>query len=558
MQKNLIIEGRNERTVTNLSRELIKRSIDFIKNQRSGMFSTKIDASNNLIEPHLKDHLSLVQLKIKHVTDPKLNANPALLPIYIADAYYDPDNYEIKINILLSNKFNNGMINVLISKLKNTLAHEIQHLTQQIQKQDVFNNIENHDITTIDGLYSYYMDPIEIDAYSKGLYKQAKYLKVPFTQVLDSYIKRMLASAKRLVNSGKAKYSYSEAEDVFDFYFRNEIIKNVRNNFPSALINEEKMKTREIIRESIIKALIESRIVTPPTDEYGDEQILLDHAIGIFLTEVKKLFLAIPNNVMGSDKNSKDTIRKLHVRSISPGRSMTTVGKDHLGNLPDFIAAEFLSIGQDNEIYFTNHVRDLSAMGRKNVGIFLGHSAHGTTFREIFVKSMFSKMHITKGSFSSFQKDGVGKHYVIVRRSPQEMIDAIRMYVFPDILSSINISADDLSFQDVNPERRTNDWTTLKDIQSNTLGFPGGDHELAWSKIKTFKEIIEDLNMDIFQRELNKGAHIINDMLKSDVEKTINQYIDRINLSRDKMLEFATEEEIDEALLVFENLKKEI
>lgn len=269
---------------------------------------------------------------------------------------------------------------------------------------------------------------------------------------------------------------------------------------------------RDIIRNSLRKAIREAIVVSSPKNEEGEETIMIRHAAGLVIQYCKLLHAQMPEN-LGTDylqngtsfevnKNSKDTVLKLMKKAIAPGRSMTVVGRTHLGNNPSFFKAQFLDLCQDNSFYFSNEILDLHSMGDKTVDFFISGNAHGSSYKHVFMKTLFSLMYIDKNSFRSFQRPGDSANYLYLNRTKQELKDAFDQNIRPHILSLFNITENDLTqIQDnIGFESRVSSSVTIKDLESMRPGF-----YIDAAKCKNFYDLLKEIKDDYIIKEIKKA-----------------------------------------------------
>lgn len=99
------------------------------------------------------------------------------------------------------------MISMIISEVRETLRHEIEHAMQAEYLGNrsqgspvIMPNEESLDFEK--DPFGYLTDPREIQAFITGLYKKAKSMRLPFYSVLDGWIR---TSSKKLSRSQAAK-----------------------------------------------------------------------------------------------------------------------------------------------------------------------------------------------------------------------------------------------------------------------------------------------------------------------------------------------------------------
>ena len=287
----------------------------------------------------------------------------------------------------------------------------------------------------------------------------------------------------------------------------------------------KKSKIRMLIKESMQKIISESRLEKPPIDKDGDEQTWLYEAVAITLIALKKACLALPEEIMGMKKDGHQLINHLSNLSNAQLRGMTGYGQISLGYDRNFMAKEFLKLCKDNEIYIADHPKDIKKIGKAHMGIFLGHTAHGTSHKDVFVKTIF-----TNREYFAFTKRSFGSHngVTFIKRTPQQIIAMVENYIIPKLLSLLEVDKSELVYQNTKTERRTVDHTTLKDLQEVSMPFTSDDDiEGKIKAVKEFHYLISNVNMKLLDKELNKHSFIVSEMLKSDLIKKIDDYLNQ-------------------------------
>jgi hypothetical protein len=176
--ENLITEGRYDQVTTELSREIIgavKRGIKRYQTQITLFSRTKVDVSFYL-------HYSDDNL------EPQVYAGTYINPKGIRKIY---KNKRIVFHVEIPNdmELRNRSLSVLVPELKNTIRHEIEHVAQHKftdrERKNFFSTRRGYpeDIN----YFEYLMEPYEVEAYVRGLYRKAKTLKQPLKVILDDW-----------------------------------------------------------------------------------------------------------------------------------------------------------------------------------------------------------------------------------------------------------------------------------------------------------------------------------------------------------------------------------
>lgn len=125
----------------------------------------------------------------------------------------------IEINVFIPDEWEDSMWQELLSNLRGTVRHELEHSGQYIK-----GNMESSGghKENVDEILKYYLTNSEVEAYVAGIYKRAKSGKVDFSQVLENTLGKI---RYRLFNAAideeelkKAKSGYKKIKDTWISY----------------------------------------------------------------------------------------------------------------------------------------------------------------------------------------------------------------------------------------------------------------------------------------------------------------------------------------------------
>lgn len=183
--ENLITEGRYDQVTTELSREIInavKRGIKRYQTQITLFSRTKVDIS---VYFHYNDEEPI-----------DVSAGTYINPKEIRPQYKNK-RIVFHVNVPKTESLRLQKMSELVPEVKNIVRHEIEHVAQA-----KFTDRERKGFfSTKRGFYSdeaaargkgitylqYLLEPYEVEAYVRGLYKKAKTLKQPLNVLLDDW-----------------------------------------------------------------------------------------------------------------------------------------------------------------------------------------------------------------------------------------------------------------------------------------------------------------------------------------------------------------------------------
>jgi hypothetical protein len=188
--KWLLNEGRFEQQTTMISRSIVN-ALKTVSNVKNGIVFFHGDPSV-IHYPFPKiplqglEHFVLLNIVVV-LMDTK--GDP-----YIGGGFEPIENVlEVEMQIPLTRM--NELFNKVITKLKEVIRHELEHSGQNSeflkpglmnlsQQMSVYDNDKN--------LLNYVLEPAELEAFVSGLYKQAKTMRIPFSQILEKFIAQQL------------------------------------------------------------------------------------------------------------------------------------------------------------------------------------------------------------------------------------------------------------------------------------------------------------------------------------------------------------------------------
>lgn len=183
--ENLITEGRYDQVTTELSREIVnavKRGVKRYQTQIILFSHTKVDVS---VYFHYNDE-EPVEVSAGTYIDPK-----GIRP------HYKNKRIVFHINIPKTESLRQQKMSELVPEVKNIIRHEIEHIAQAkftdrarkgffSSKRGYYGEEEAAKGKGITYL-QYLLEPYEVEAYVRGLYKKGKTLKQPLNVLLDDW-----------------------------------------------------------------------------------------------------------------------------------------------------------------------------------------------------------------------------------------------------------------------------------------------------------------------------------------------------------------------------------
>jgi len=158
----------------------------------------------------------------------------------------DDDARIIKITVGLTKDFRITDMSKLLERLKSVTIHEITHAGQSPETWkktgEDSEKAKKLKYSSIKALRHYFMSPGEIEAFARGIYKQARMAKrswdpkIPFAKKVDDYIDENIAlyTHPGVLSLPRTQYTKDEVIDFFSEEFRGAIMDYAREYFPSA------------------------------------------------------------------------------------------------------------------------------------------------------------------------------------------------------------------------------------------------------------------------------------------------------------------------------------
>lgn len=117
-----------------------------------------------------------------------------------------------------------GQMSTVVSELKETLRHEFEHTKQPVED---YERISDYDLTDMQDVVNYFLDPAEVAAYVSGLYKHAKTKGIDLADVFTDRQGDVIRLAKQAgADEGGAQDLAQATLDAWREY--------ARKRFPSA------------------------------------------------------------------------------------------------------------------------------------------------------------------------------------------------------------------------------------------------------------------------------------------------------------------------------------
>lgn len=190
--KNIITEGRYDQVTREISMDLMNKIMGFVKSD---------DNELNWEEEYYHDSFDTEDFVVRLF----LTKVDSEIPYDIDGGYeFNDDDYTnyIDFNVDIEpNLFKGKVINKFLGELKDTIRHEIEHISQ-IENPE--KDIRNKSFKT---LAQEVLTPKELPAYIQGFYKQAKTRKMFMDEVIDEWAedRKDNFKSKREMNKVKNK-----------------------------------------------------------------------------------------------------------------------------------------------------------------------------------------------------------------------------------------------------------------------------------------------------------------------------------------------------------------
>ena len=190
-----VIRGRAlEHYTTGLSRKIVNV---LKEDEVRELIATKGEVDFELVADELLDDLDWVNSVVVNVSTSDYIDVVGSYEYSTRASNEDREDSDIIINIVIPVDFSDHDFSVLIPELKDTLRHELEHSSQST---DVLSNIDDvipaeddgHVWSSIESADRYYNSQSETEAHVAGLYKRAKMLNKPASQVIDKFLDDIL------------------------------------------------------------------------------------------------------------------------------------------------------------------------------------------------------------------------------------------------------------------------------------------------------------------------------------------------------------------------------
>jgi hypothetical protein len=188
---------------------------------KEGRYDKIVNEVTRVIIDKLKEGASKFQFKFKPIKDTELQTE---IIVYWNDdgdigvaGWIDLNINKLTLEIWMDSRYMKVNIDFLIGEIKNSVMHEIQHLAQHKFKERESGGLYDQD-RGFEGL-EYYDSPFEIDAWVRGLYKQAKHFKKPLIDVF------------------KLQMEYLDLEEKDKPILLKKWIDYAKKNLPKAILN---------------------------------------------------------------------------------------------------------------------------------------------------------------------------------------------------------------------------------------------------------------------------------------------------------------------------------
>jgi hypothetical protein len=244
--KEEVIKGRTlDRYTTALSRKIV----NVLKNNQ---VVDKLHSMNTGEEVELKNPMGLDQI----VADLSMVRDVYLILAVNDEGYLDVagnyvfntenrDESDFYIVIDLPIEYDDSIFSVLIPELKETLRHELEHSADPTEMLSI---PPDDKWSTLKNLEDHFVSEAETKAYITGLYKKAKMLKRPATELIDDYLSNVYNIAQSKGHDDKKLGDVmTRIRDVWRYY--------LLGRYPHAE-TEEHEQTEKIIRERTVKDLM--------------------------------------------------------------------------------------------------------------------------------------------------------------------------------------------------------------------------------------------------------------------------------------------------------------
>ena len=176
--ENLLTEGRYDRVTTELSREVINAVKEGKRRYQTAIVLFKRTYVDIVVYIH----------RIKDLEEPQVYAGTYLNPKEIRKDFKNK-RIIFHVEVPMGDEELVRSFNTLIPELKNIIRHEIEHVAQnkfKDREREGFFSSKRRYPQDLE-YFEYLMEPYEVEAYVRGLYKKAKTLGQPLNTLIDDF-----------------------------------------------------------------------------------------------------------------------------------------------------------------------------------------------------------------------------------------------------------------------------------------------------------------------------------------------------------------------------------
>ena len=175
--ENLLLEGRYDKVTTELSKEMVRAIVQGKKRIQTRIIlftRTYVDVSFYI---HYDDGQPIDVYGATYITPTEIRK------------HYKNKRIVLHANVPKDIDLRKKNMNGIVAEVKNIVRHEIEHVTQSKftdrQRQNFFSSKRSYP-ENID-YWEYLMEPYEVEAYIRGMYKKAKTIKQPLNVILNDW-----------------------------------------------------------------------------------------------------------------------------------------------------------------------------------------------------------------------------------------------------------------------------------------------------------------------------------------------------------------------------------
>lgn len=188
--KDIITEGRYSQITREISMDLMNEIMNFVESD-----DENIEWENDYSHDSFETEDFTVQLF--------LNKNDSKIPFDINGGYeFDDEDYINYIDFTIDinpELFKGNQINKLLAELKDTIRHEIEHISQTENPEKHIKN------KAYKSFAQEVLTPRELPAYIQGFYTQAKTRKMSMNDIIDEWMEERKNNFKNKKEMDKVK-----------------------------------------------------------------------------------------------------------------------------------------------------------------------------------------------------------------------------------------------------------------------------------------------------------------------------------------------------------------